>query len=166
VWDDGHGRVFLIERSGPSRDSFKQEARAILGGFEAFSGDTIPWEVLGLRLRLPLRLAMRRFDALAGRIAVRFASRFEMVVAERWSLADRLLAQTTLADWGAKATRLRPVDAVSNLAYLAGGTKPPLGLLGVRAAGVALHLPEENTLVTLVRTGRGTIPLQDWVSGR
>ncbi len=163
LWDEESRRVFLLERSGPSRDSFKQEARAILRGFEAFSGDVLPWQVLGLRLRLPVRLAMRRFEALAGRIAVRFTSRFETVVAERWSLADRLLAQTTLAEWGAKATRLRPAAEHGDMARYEGAARLPLGLLGVRKTGIALHLAEENALVTLVRVGRGSVPLEEWV---
>jgi|GEM_PF-3042924 len=163
LWDEESRRVFLIERSGPSRDSFKQEARAILRGFESFTGDVLPWQVLGLRLRLPARLAMRRFDALAGRIAVRFTSRIETVVAERWSLADRLLAQTSLAEWGAKATRLQPAAEHGDIARYEGAARLPLGLLGVRKTGIALHLSEENALVTLVRVGWGSAPLEEWV---
>lgn len=164
-WDEANRRVFLIERSGPSKESFQQEARAILQGFEAFYGEVLPWEVLGLRLRLPARLVMRRFDALAGRVAIRFGAPFETVVAERWSLADRLLAKMTLVDWGTKATRLKPLTRGGEVAHFAGAAKPPLGWLGIQASGVACHLPGENSLVTLVRIGRkGDGPLERWVT--
>lgn len=164
VWDEAHRRVFLIERSGPSRDSFKQEARTVLYGFEIFCGEEVPWEVLGLRLRLPSRLLMRRFEALAGRIAMRFSSRFELVVAERWSLADRLLGSTTLEGWGAKATRLTPSDASGNRARFEGSVRGPLGWLGARRVGAVFHLAEENALVTIVRIGLGSAPIEKWVS--
>lgn len=166
MWDEAHRRVFLIERSGPSRDSFKAEARAVLEGFESYSGDAMPWEVLGLRLRLPARLVMRRFDALAGRIAMRFASRFEAVVVERWSLADRLLEQTPLAEWAATATRLRATEDREHTVHLADSALAPLGLVGFAKSGVAVHSVGDNALITLVRVGRGTAPLEDWVASR
>lgn len=164
MWDEAHRRVFLIERSGPSRDSFKAEARAVLEGFESYSGDAMPWEVLGLRLRLPARLVMRRFDALAGRIAMRFASRFEAVVVERWSLADRLLEQAPLADWAVKATRLRVMEDGEMTIRLADSALAPLGLLGFAKTGVVVHLVNDNALITLVRVGHGSAPLEDWVA--
>lgn len=163
VWDEEYRRVFLMERSGPSRESFKAEARAILDGFQVFCDDVLPWEVLGLRLRLPARLTMRRLDALAGRIAMRFASRFETVVAERWSLADRLLEQTTLADWGSKATRLCPVRESEHMVCLGGTARGPLRWFGIKQSAIVMHSKRDNTLVAVVRKGRGSAPLENWV---
>lgn len=146
LWDERHGRVFLVERSGPSDVSFKREAKEQIEGLTFPDGEFLPWEVLGLRIRLPKTFRFHRWDPLAGRIRLTFRSRLSTLTAERWSLADRLLREGSLVDWARQAIGGNPTQAA------AGGVGVENGRL-IRESCLAVHQPDRNQILVLRERG-------------
>jgi hypothetical protein len=146
AWDATNRRVFLMERSGPSDVAFKRESRGQLEAMTFAEGANLDWEVLGLSISLPRRFRFFRWDPLSGRIRLVFRSRFSTVVAERWSLADRLLQDGGLAVWARKAFGATPlVEREGSVRLVRGGV--------FREASLVVHQADRNQILVLRERG-------------
>lgn len=96
LFPSGDGRVVFIEAVG---ESVTARRRVVQSARDSFATGTERWSVLGLDLTLPAPLRVERREFLAGRTALTLAGRGVRVTAERWGLAEGLLARRSLSEW-------------------------------------------------------------------
>jgi hypothetical protein len=111
LWfDEETRRVFILERSGRSQDSFKRPFREAAAEFETHSGARAPWAILGLSLSLPASFRLRRFKLLSGRSEFEFRTKGCSLRAERWAFAEQLIARHGLQEWAVQVSRMKHVE--------------------------------------------------------
>ena len=92
------GRVAFLEAIGESTTARNRLVERVRDSFH--SGDAPErWSVLGLNFTLPGTLRVEKKEFVAGRTTLSLIGRGVKVTAERWGLAESLLARGTMADW-------------------------------------------------------------------
>ena len=125
-YDPATKRIFILERSGDAGDSVVAESNRIFDSFRAHTG-LVPWSILEFEVRLPDDMALEKFKFLTGRVTLNFKAKRTELIAERWGLADMVLAKHSLADW---ACALLDADVVSDdgaRLHLARKARVPMG---------------------------------------
>lgn len=92
------GRVAFIEALGESGAARKRLVENVRASFDS-GGLPERWSVLGLSLAVPGYLKVEKKEFVAGRTSLTLIGRGVRVVAERWGLAESLLARGTMAEW-------------------------------------------------------------------
>ena len=90
------GRIAFIEALGESTTA---RAKAVDRARASFATGGERWSVLGLDFRLPGVLRVEKREFLAGRTSLVLAGRGVQATAERWGLAESLLARMSLTEW-------------------------------------------------------------------
>lgn len=158
-YEEDSGRVFIFERSGKRNDSLATEANRLLETFEA----TPDWQVFGFEVRPPGDLDLEKFKFLTGRITLQFKAKGIELTAERWGLADSILAKHSLADW-AKALCEATTAVEEGPGLRLTGTAPlPKRALGFRTESLVRHDPELNRLLMLKAAHKGRPPEWGWL---
>ncbi len=162
---DGEGAIFatrdrriaFLEAVGDSSTARRRVLARAQNSFEV--GERDRWSVLGLDLTLPRPLRVERKEFLAGRTSLVLSRRGVRVVAERWGLAESLLAQTDLQMWA--RNRLGNGWRVeADGPGLRGGRSTPFG----NEEAIVVHQPKANQ-ITLIRTRSRSVewrPQWDW----
>lgn len=152
------GRVAFLEAVG---DSTTSRRRHLDHAHATFRAEGERWAVLGLDFRLPKPLRVEAKEFLAGRTTLKLSGRGVQVIAERWGLAESLLANRSLTDW---------TEARLGRGWTVTPDGP--GLRGIRSnplrTEVALILDQRETKnqVTLLRVqarGDAWRPQWDWL---
>jgi hypothetical protein len=100
-------RVFFVEVSGRRKDSLLPELRRTLGAFQSHQGARLEeWSMFGLRLRAPASMRLERRRFLSGRTDLMLARPGLRIEAQRWALAEQLIARHGLENWARAALRL------------------------------------------------------------
>lgn len=90
------GRVAFLEAIGESSTARKRLVERVRDTFEAGHER---WSVLGLGFSLPHPLRVEKKEFVAGRTSLVLVGRGVRVTAERWGLAESLLARQSLEEW-------------------------------------------------------------------
>ena len=158
-WEPASQRVFILERSADRKESVVAEANRI---FDSFQGhvDPIPWSVLDFDVRLPVDLLLEKFKFLTGRITFQFKGKGMDLTAERWGLADSILAKHDLADWASALVGADVVEHPGKRLRLVRESKLPMGR---SIEALVRHDEELNRLVLLKALHRRRPPRWDWL---
>jgi hypothetical protein len=100
------GRTFVLEAVSSKSDATLPILRTAVRSFRA-GDDSDRWSAFGLDLALPPGLMVERRNFLAGKTTLDWRGRGVRVHAERWGLANQLLAQHELASWATTLLRAK-----------------------------------------------------------
>lgn len=158
-------RVVFLEVVGRRKDSLLPDLRRSIDSFGPASSEGLEeWSVFGLRIRVPngMRVERRRF--LSGRTELYLARLGLRIEAQRWALAEQLVARHGLEAWSRAVLRLPKTPCTSSELGLCfeGGSK--LRALGSLRALVSHD--EKRNQITLLRARWHTARLEpkwDWL---
>lgn len=100
------GRNFFIEALGKKSDRLSMRLKETVESFTSSDSDQERWAILGLDLLLPAGLEVRRRELLAGRTVLMLDAKGCRITAERWGLADLLIAKHGLIPWASGLLRI------------------------------------------------------------
>ncbi len=92
------GRVAFLEAVGESSTARQKLVERVRESFRS-GGFPERWSVLGLSFTLPAALKIEKKDFVAGRTSLVLLGSGVKVTAERWGLAESLLARGTMLEW-------------------------------------------------------------------
>lgn len=160
LYDEATARVFILERSAPKGSSVLTEANRIFDTFRTHTG-LVPWSVLEFQVRLPDDLQLEKFKFLTGRLTLQFKGKDIALTAERWGLADSIVAKHDLVSWA------RGLIGDGEVVVMPDGLRvsiKPRVPLARTTEGIVRHDAERNRLLVLKAVHRNRPPQAEWLS--
>jgi hypothetical protein len=152
------GRVAFVEAVGESSTARRRVIERVMDSFEA---GVERWSLLGLDFTLPGPLQVERKELLSGRTALVLVGKGVRVTAERWGLAESLLARMSLEEWAAGRLGKGWTFAPEGLG-LRGSRRVPFQ----RDECLLVHQPDDNQLILIRAQTRHEAwrPRWDWLT--